>query len=395
MTYSPTALPHSGTSNRPQSGTSKLSAFLQKLNSIEVGGPSRKLSKGCEPTRIGPVPLAQLLRLLLMLLQNGLSLPKALGSLAMDRSNRKYSHVLLKMRGTIVAGGTISDAMARYPRTFSSMQVQQIRLGERSGSLETAMSRVCEQMERKVALRKRIIKKISYPMLITVAGFGLMIFMCLVVVPEFETVYSSSGVDLPPVTQFVTGTSRVLLNWGWIAFPLIAVLGSLWIAGRRRPKIATKMDAVMLKLPIVGPWLRDAAVLQFVEATAAMVQCGYKPVDAIEVSAACVRNRCVRQAINEINQGVRRGEKLSVELGRYEQFFPATLCQLIGVGEQSGEFSRSLEGTCHHLRERLESRIDATVGMLEPILTISLAAMIGGMVLSIYTPMFHMFEVLE
>ena len=151
----------------------------------------------------------------------------------------------------------------------------------------------------------------------------------------------------------------------------------------------------MLRSPIIGPWLRDAAVLQFVEATASMVQCGYKPVDAIEVSAACVRNRCVRQAINEINQGVRRGEKLSVELARYEDFFPATLCQLIGVGEQSGEFSRSLNGTCDHLRERLEYRIDATVGMLEPILTIGLAAMIGGMVLSIYTPMFHMFEVLE
>ncbi|MFG0289777.1 MAG: type II secretion system F family protein [Rhodopirellula sp. JB044] len=395
MTYSPATTRYPGVSPSASAQPNRFAAFLQKLNSIEVGGPSRKLAKGCEPTRIGPVPLAQLLRMLLMLLQNGLSLPKALGSLAMDRSNRKYSAVLLKMRATIVAGGTISDAMARYPRTFSSMQVQQIRLGERSGSLETAMARVCEQMERKVALRKRIIKKISYPMLITVAGFGLMIFMCLVVVPEFETVYSSSGVDLPPVTRFVTGTSRVLLQWGWIALPLFLVVGSLWVAGRRRPKIATAMDAALLKVPVVGPWLRDAAVLQFVEATAAMVQCGYKPVDAIEVSAACVRNRCVRQAINEINQGVRRGEKLSVELGRYEQFFPATLCQLIGVGEQSGEFSRSLEGTCHHLRERLESRIDATVGMLEPILTISLAALIGGMVLSIYTPMFHMFEVLE
>lgn len=383
------------TNSQTTTTPSGLVGFIQKLNSIEVGGPSRKLPKGCEPTKIPALPLAQLLRMLLMLLQNGLSLPKALGSLALDRSNRKYQPVLLKMRSTIVAGGTVSDAMARFPRTFSSMQIQQIRLGERSGSLETAMSRVCEQMERKVALRKRIIKKISYPILITVAGFGLMIFMCIVVVPEFETVYSSSGVDLPPVTRFVTGTSRTLLQYGWIAFPLVALLSTLWIIGRRKPKIALQMDTAMLNIPIVGPWMRDAAVLQFVEATSAMVQCGYKPVDAIEVSAACVKNRCVRQAIHEINRGVRRGEKLSVELARYEDFFPATLCQLIGVGEQSGEFSRSLTGTSDHLRERLEYRIDATVGMLEPILTIGLAAMIGGMVLSIYTPMFHMFEVLE
>ncbi|MCC9643027.1 type II secretion system F family protein [Rhodopirellula sp. JC740] len=372
-----------------------LMGFLRKLNSIEVGGPKRGVPKGCDPTRIPPVPLAQLMRMLLMLLQNGLTLPKALGSLAMDASSRRYSNVLLKMRSTIMAGGSISDAMARYPRTFNKMQVQQIRLGERSGSLETALLRVCEQVERKVALRKRIMKKISYPILITVAGFGLMIFMCVVVVPEFETVYTASGVDLPPVTQFVTGMSRFLLTKGIFAIPVIIVSAILWSLGRKKPKIAAKVDAAFLKIPVVGPWLRDAAVLQFVEATSAMVQCGYKPIEAIEVASTCVKNRCVRGAIEDVNQGVRRGEKLSVELARYEQFFPPTLCQLIGVGEQSGEFSRSLQGTCDHLRDRLESRIDASVGMLEPILTISLAAMIGGMVLSIYTPMFHMFEVLE
>ncbi|EMI25072.1 type II secretion system F family protein [Rhodopirellula europaea] len=381
------------TTNATSSGG--VMGFLRKLNSIEVGGPKRGVPKGCESTRIPPVPLAQLMRLLLMLLQNGLTLPKALGSLAMDNSNRKYSSVLMRMRSTIMAGGSISDAMARYPRTFHKMQVQQVRLGERSGSLEMALLRVCEQVERKVALRKRIFKKISYPVLISVAGLGLMIFMCVVVVPEFETVYTASGVDLPPVTQFVTGLSRFMLTKGLLAFPLGFVAIVLWICGRRNPRIAAKMDAVFLRIPVVGPWLRDAAVLQFIEATSAMVQCGYKPIEAIEVASTCVKNRCVRSAIEDINHGVRRGEKLSVELGRYERFFPPTLCQLIGVGEQSGEFARSLSGTCDHLRERLESRIEASVGMLEPILTISLAIMIGGMVLSIYTPMFHMFEVLE
>ncbi|MEM9365880.1 MAG: type II secretion system F family protein [Planctomycetota bacterium] len=373
----------------------RLRGWMDKLNSIEVGGPSRKVPAGCFPTRVGAVPLAQLLRMLLMLMQNGLTLPKALSSLAMDRSNRRYCDMLLKMRGVILAGGSVSDAMGRFPRTFTSMQIQQIRLGEQSGSLETAMRRICEQMERRVALRKRIIKKVSYPILITVAGFGLMVFMCLVVVPEFETVYASSGVDLPPVTRVVTAASRLLLGYGWFAIPTLLVASVLYAMGRANPRIAVLIDRAWLRVPIVGPWLRDAAVLQFADATTAMVQCGYKPVDALEVSAACVRNLCVRAAVAEVNQGVRRGEKLSQELGKHEEFFPPTLCQLIGVGEQSGEFERSMTGTCEHLRDRLESRIDASIALLEPVLTISLAAMIGGMVLSIYTPMFHMFEVLE
>lgn len=377
--------------NPKSASESRLSYWLRKLHSIEVGGGSR----GGDPTRIKPVALSQTLRLLLMLLENGLSLPKALGSLANDRSAKRYQHVLHQLRRTIESGGMISEAMAKYPRTFTTMQIQQIRIGEKSGSLETTLRRVCEQLEAKVALRKRIVKKVSYPALITAAGIGLTIFMCTFVVPEFEKVYSSSGVDLPPVTRVVTGISRGLLAWGWLAIPLFAAFTGLWILGRSKPATSRIIDRALLRLPVIGPWLRDAAVLRFIEATSSMVECGYTPVEAVEMSVECVKNRAVRASVEQVRLSVRRGEKLSVELARHDQFFPATLCQLIGVGEQSGEFGKSLRGCSEHLRERLETRIDASVGLLEPVLTIGLATLIGGIVLSIYTPMFHMFEVLE
>ncbi len=367
-----------------------LVGFLQKLHSIEFGP-----KKAGDPTKIRPAKLADLLGLLLMLLENGLSLPKALNSLAADRSTRKYRHVLNRLRLTIEAGGSLSHAMERYPRTFTSMQVQQIRIGEKTGALEKALARVCEQLQRQVALRKRVIKKVSYPVLVTVAGAGLMIFMCVVVVPEFETVYASSGVDLPAVTRVVTGASRFILSWGWTAIPITILAAFTWVMARSRPLTARMIDSFLLRVPLVGPWLRDIAVLQFAETISSMVECGYKPVDAVEIAAECVGNREVRASVEDVRRSVKRGEKLSVEMGRHERFFSATLCQLIGVGEQSGDFPKAMRGTCEHLRERLETRIDTTVGLLEPTLTILLAAAIGGIVLSIYTPMFHMFEVLE
>ena len=222
-----------------------------------------------------------------------------------------------------------------------------------------------------------------------------MIFMCVVVVPEFETVYSSSGVDLPAVTRVVTGTSRFVLRWGWLALPAALAIAAGWFGARSRPKLARAIDSFLLRLPLMGPWLRDVAVLQFADAISSMVECGYKPVDAVEVAAQCVGNREVRSAVEDVRRSVQRGEKLSTEMERHDRFFSATLCQLIGVGEQSGDFAKAMRGTCEHLRERLETRIDTTVGMLEPTLTILLATAIGGIVLSIYTPMFHMFEVLE
>lgn len=365
-------------------------ALLRKLNSIQVGP---KVTG--DPTKIKTGPLAELLRLLLMLLENGLSLPKALQSLAEDRSTRRFCHVLNRLRMTIEAGGTLSQGMQHYPRTFTRMQVQQIQIGEQSGAMEKALARLCEQMERSVALRKRVAKKVSYPILISVAGSGLMIFMCVVVIPEFETVYNGSGVDLPAVTQVVTGISRMVIGWGWLSIPFAVLAAMLWVIGRSRPVIARSMDALFLKLPIIGPWLRDIAILQFSEGILSMVECGYKPVEAVDVAAGCVSNRAVRGAVDDVRCGVQRGEKLSVELRKHEDYFSATLCQLVGVGEQSGDFPKAMRGACAHLRERLESRIDASVGLLEPMLTILLAIAIGGIVLSIYMPMFHMFEVLE
>lgn len=376
--------------NRMPSAVGGLISFLQKLHSIEVGP-----KKEGDQTRIPQAALADLLRLLLMLLENGLTLPKAFASLAADRSTRKYAHVLNRLRMTIEAGGSLSRGMERYPRTFTPMQIQQVRIGERSGAMEKALSRVCEQMERQVALRKRLIKKTSYPILISVAGTGLMVFMCVVVVPEFENVYASSDVELPMVTQVVTGTSRTLLTWGWLTIPASIIALLAWISARAQPMVSRSIDSFLLRVPLLGPWMRDVAVLQFSEAISSMVECGYKPVDAVKVASECVRNREIRAAVEEVQRQVQRGEKLSVEMEKHDRFFSATLCQLIGVGEQSGDFAKAMRGTCEHLRERLETRVDATVAMLEPTLTIVLAAAIGGIVLSIYTPMFHMFEVLE
>ena len=165
--------------------------MLRKLHSIEFGRKKAGIRPG-----LSQAALADLLRLLLMLLENGLTLPKRSASLAADRSTKKYRHVLEALADDNRGRRIAQPVRWKDIRGHSTpMQVQQIRIGERSGALEKALARVCEQMERQVALRKRIIKKTSYPILITVAGTGLMVFMCVVVVPEFETVYTPAAVS--------------------------------------------------------------------------------------------------------------------------------------------------------------------------------------------------------
>jgi type II secretory pathway component PulF len=308
------------------------------------------------------------MRLLMMLMQNGLSLPKSLTALCEDRAAKKWIPLLSQLRSAVQQGGSLSDAMAKFPGTFNPMQVQQIRIGERTGELERALGRIFSSVERKVQLRRKIIQRISYPILICFAGFGLIIFMVTFVVPQFEDVFSSSGVTLPLVTRVVTGLSRFLLKYGiWIA----GLVGALLLVLRylkRHPKTCVQFDGTVLRIPIVGEWFRDAAVLQFSEAVTSMIESGYTPVDAVQAAIPCVRNRAVRRAVERVRDNVMRGERLSIELSRCPKFFPATLCQMISVGEKSGDFGRAMGGACNHLQTHLERRVDATVSAIEPIL---------------------------
>lgn len=363
---------------------------IRYLQSIEFGG-----SKDIRNRKIPAAKTAELLHLLLMLMNNGLSLPKALAALGEDRAARRWLPVIAKMHASVRQGGSLSAAMAQFPRTFSSIQIEQVRIGERTGALAKALENISNAIEQRVAMRRKIIKKLSYPMLVMFAGFGLVIFMVTFVVPQFENVFTESQVSLPTTTVVVTAVSRFLLGYGhWILLAIAtAVVAVLMI--RSRPKGRMFLHRSMLRIPILGGWLRDAAALQFAEGVMSMVQSGYTPVEAVEAAVPCVRNRAIRYAVLEVCRGVQRGERLSTQMSSYPNLFSPTLCQLVNVGEKSGDFGKAMQGASQHLRNQLERRIDAAVSMIEPVLTLSLAAIIGAVVMSIYLPMFHMFEVLE
>jgi type II secretory pathway component PulF len=363
---------------------------IRWLHRVQIGGGS-----GLYATKIPKTRLASILRLMQTLLENGLSLPKTLSTLADDKATRKYRNVLLAIRQQVETGGSLSDGFAKFPRTFSPLAVQQIRMGEKCGGVEQALDRICTQLELSVMIRKKVFKKLSYPLLVVLAGSGLVGFMLAVVVPQFEDVYAQSKIDLPLITRITAGSSRGVVQYGWLMLPVAIGLWLTVVAMRHQAKTARWLDECLLRVPLIGGWIADASVLSFIEAMQTMVTSGYMPIEAITAAQPSVRNRAVRAAIEQVRVGVIRGQRLSTELAKHERFFSSTFCQLVHVGEQSGDFAKALNGACQHLRNRLENRIDTTLGLLEPSLTILLASAIGTVVLSIYMPMFRMYEVLE
>ena len=334
--------------------------------------------------------LMYVLRNLATLVDNGLALPKALSTLARERALKKHAPTLDGIRRKIESGETFSAALAEFPHSFNDVLVNQIRVGERSGTLAVALSRIAVQLEKADQIRSQVIKKLAYPILLLVAGGAAVIFMLMFVVPVFEQTYAESKVPLPWITQALIALGGWLGAVGWLIPVAVIVCIVAWKQCRARPLAAAVMDRTLLRVPVIGPWLRDLAVLEFMEVFGNLLESGFNVVDALAVSAGSVRNRAVRDSIEQLQSAVTRGERFSRELDRQGDLFPPVVGQLVIVGEKTGNLAKATSHIRVHLRREIERTTSILVGTIEPVLTISLAVLIGGILLAIYLPMFDM-----
>ena len=371
--------------------TSSIADVFSKLHAIKFGDDVEDPAR----FRMKQAVLAGIIRNLVMLLENGLSLPRAIETLTREPSLKKYAWMLNIIRSRMSTGHSFSAALAEFPRTFDHLLVSQIKVGERSGDMMSTLRRISIQLERKGEVRSVLAKRLTYPAMIVLAGIGLIVFMMTVVVPEFESVFNESGASLPWITSFVSSTSRFLFDWWWCL--LIALISAvvLFTRLRRRPAFAKRVDGVLLRLPLIGSWFRDYAVLQFIDTVGVMMDAGFVPVDAIEASVSGIGNRSIRHVVEKLARSIRGGARLSTELGKYPDMFPPTVSQLVVVGEQTGQISNATQGVRDHLRRQLESRIDRALTAIEPAITLFMAVIIGCIVMAIYLPMFGMMDAME
>ena len=345
--------------------------------------------------RVSKRDLASLLGMLLMLLENGLSLQKAMEALSLDRACRKHRMLLNNLRMRVVAGESLSRSMVAFPKVFSATMVHHIALAESSGTLLDSLHRIVQNIEESLELRRKLIQKLSYPAVVVTAGLGLITFMLVSVVPQFEKIYSESEVSLPWVTSVVTATSRVASRFVWL-IPL-AVAGGFLIyrSIRANPKTSIAFDAMLLRVPGIKNLLLDLSAIEYLRSALVLCEAGFVPLDALTQAAKSVPNRYARQLLTQVAIDVQRGQKISLALRKCEFLFPNSVMQLIGVGEQTGGLTQACLGASRLVKRRLENRINAALGILEPAMTISLAICVGWIVLAIYMPMFRMFDVLD
>lgn len=358
-------------------------SLLEKLASIQIGGSGKKV-------KIKKKDLIFIFRNISILVENGLPLPRALDALVREKSLKKYCTILTAMRQRVESGESFSGAMALFPDTFSELVQNQIRIGERSGTMPATLKRLTNQLEHGDNLKSMIIKKLTYPCMLMFFGGGAVSFMLLYVVPTFEKTYKESNAKLPAITQFMIDAGQFGKSYGWMILLAIAALVGTIIYVRRIPAGRFWMDAKLLKIPLVGDWLKNIAVLQFVEVLGNLMEAGFTVVNALKACGSSIGNRAVRHSVEELHTAILRGERLSNELERHGDLFPPVVNQLVVVGEKTGTLAQITGHIRTHLRREVERYTNAMIGSIEPIMTIGLAFAIGGILLAIYLPMFDM-----
>lgn len=373
---------------KPAAAASGVGGFLRWLHSIELSSGGRR--RGVSSRRLGEV-----FAHLATLLENGVTLPKALATIAHEPSMRWARDLLMSLHHAIESGDSFSKALASEEAGVDEIIVQQIRIGERSGNVPQVLRRIATNLENDNDLRAKIFKKLSYPVIVTTAGTSVCAFMILFILPVFEETYRKARIPLPLPTQVLVGTGHFLSSYGWIIL-LTLILGALAIGQlRRNAALAIAMDRSLLQLPLLGPWLVDVTMLQFMDALGTMLESGFHLADALRQCQGTVGNLAVNQAIGSLGKAVRRGERLSQEMERHHHLFPPVVSQLVIVGEQTGNLAPASRQVRDHLRKDIERKTDGFVRVVEPVMTVLMALLVGGILLAIYLPMFGMLELVE
>ena len=329
-------------------------------------------------------------RNLATLIDNGVPLPKALGALADERALERCRPLLLKIRSELESGATFSAALAKFSSSFDIITINQVRVGERAGTLPSTLDHIATQREKSGKLRGEIMKKLAYPALLSVVGTGVIAFLLAYVVPVFEETYNSAKVPLPAITQSLITIGQLAQSYGlFVVGGVVLALAGLKQL-RKQDRFAFAMDTRLLKMPLVGMWLRDIAVLELMEVLGNLMDAGFNLAEALAEAADSVGNRAVKKSAIELKQAVNRGERFSREIERLGDLFPPIVSQLVIVGEQTGNLAKATRHIRTHLHEEIERRSNVFVGVIEPTLTLSMAAAVAVILLAIYLPMFDM-----
>jgi type IV pilus assembly protein PilC len=325
-----------------------------------------------------------------VMIDAGLPLVQCLEILASQQENKFFQKVLVGTRSQVEGGATLSAAMRTSPKVFDALYVNMVEAGETGGILDTILQRLSTYIEKNVKLQRAVKSALVYPVgVLTVAG-GVITLLLWKVVPIFATLFAGLGVDLPLPTKIVIALS----NFVGSIFGLLIVVAIIAGVFGLKAWYGTKqgrfiLDTIILKLPVLGVLMRKIAVARFTRTLGTLISGGVPILEGLDITARTAGNAVVERALQQVRKSLEEGKSLTEPL-RDSEVFPGMVTQMIAVGEQTGAMDAMLQKIADFYEEEVDAAVKDLLTALEPIMIVFLGVIVGGVVISMYLPLFSL-----
>jgi type IV pilus assembly protein PilC len=376
--------------------TANSKADLQNLLRRQQITPSKMSEKGKEfnmPTFGGGVnakELAIFTRQFSVMIDAGLPLVQCLEILGSQQENKFFQKVLVNTRSMVEGGSTLSTAMRSSPKVFDGLYVNMVEAGETGGILDIILQRLSTYIEKNVKLQRAVKSALVYPVgVLTVAG-GVITLLLWKVVPIFSTLFTGLGVTLPLPTKIVIALSNFIGSYFGLLL-LVAMIGSVvglkvWYG---TPTGKFVLDTIVLKLPVIGMLMKKIAVARFTRTLGTLISSGVPILEGLDITAKTSGNAVVERALQKVRKALEEGKSLTEPLKECD-VFPGMVTQMIAVGEQTGAMDAMLQKIADFYEEEVDAAVKDLLTALEPVMIVFLGLVVGGVVISMYLPLFSL-----
>jgi type IV pilus assembly protein PilC len=360
----------------------------QQINVTKMSEKGKEFNMPTFGGGVDSKELAIFTRQFSVMIDAGLPLVQCLEILASQQENKTFQNVLMGTRAAVEGGTTLSGAMRPYDKVFDPLYVNLVEAGETGGILDTILQRLSAYIEKNVKLKRAVKSALVYPIAVLVVAAGVIVLLLWKVVPIFATLFLGLGVNLPLPTRIVI----TLSNFVGSIFGLLILIGA--VAGCFGLKVwygtptgRMAIDSTILKLPMLGILMRKIAVARFTRTLGTLISSGVPILESLDITARTSGNAVIEKSLLQVRKGLEAGRNLSEPLAE-TNVFPGMVTQMIGVGEQTGAMDAMLQKIADFYEDEVDAAVKDLLSAMEPMIIVFLGVVVGGIVISMYLPLF-------
>jgi type IV pilus assembly protein PilC len=361
----------------------------QGMNPQTVRERSKPLF-GATGSAVKPRDVAIFSRQIATMMASGVPMVQSFEIIADGQKNIRFKNMLTDVKQSIEGGAALHEALAKYPIQFDELYRNLVHAGESAGVLDTVLDTVATYKERTEGIKAKIKKALFYPVMVMAVALLVSMIMLLFVVPVVAQTFKDAGAELPAPTQIVINASEFMKAYWWLVIGgIVGSITAIVMAKKRSTKVAHFLDRVMLRLPVMGNILRQSAIARFARTLGVTFKAGVPLVEAMEAVAGATGSIVYGDAVRQMREDVAVGHQLQLSM-RQTGLFPNMVVQMTAIGEESGALDHMLFKVAEFYEEEVNNAVDTLSTLLEPLIMVILGGLVGGMVVSLYLPIFKL-----